>query len=71
MFSLNELYDIKDFLLSLSYDFDFYKENCCEEAPQVAIKCLHKESVKLSKAILKVKKEIEEMESDSAEIPFS
>lgn len=71
MFTLTELYDLKDFLLSLSDDFDFYKENCCEEAPQVAIKCLHKESVRLSKAILKVKKEIEDLESDSAEIPFS
>lgn len=68
MFSVKELYDIKDLLNSLSDDVKYFKDEKCEDAPIVVFNCLKKEDLRIGKLIVKVTQEISDLEME--DLPF-
>lgn len=72
MFSLKELYDLKELLNSLSDDLRYFKDEKCEEAPVIVFNCLKNEDKRIGRLIVKITDVIADIERDSYDgLPFS
>lgn len=72
MFSLKELYDLKELLNSLSDDLRYFKDEQCGEAPVIVFNCLKNEDKRIGRLIVKITDVIADIERDSYDdLPFS